>query len=82
MRTSRSHSPTKPRTRFAFRVLAGVVATFLLLVGLPAAILEGLDGSCEAWFGALCCLYAGIGLVGGAWTGEWIYSRKIQYEKE
>jgi hypothetical protein len=72
-----SHESRERKTRFVFRVLAGVIAAFLLLVGLPAAILEGLDGAWLAWFAALSCLFAGIGLAGGARTGQWMFSRRI-----
>jgi hypothetical protein len=68
----------KGETRFVFRILAGIMAAFLLLIGLPAALSEAGSGGWQAWFGAFCCLYAGVGLAVGARTGRWIYFRKSQ----
>ena len=48
---------------------------FVLLVGLPKAVLEGLGGGTwQAWFGAVCCLFAGIGMAVGARTGRWPFT--------
>lgn len=66
----------KDETRFVFRLLAGLLAAFLLLVGLPAALSEAGSGGGEAWFCAFCCLYAGVGLAVGARTGKWMDFRK------
>lgn len=66
----------QPKARFPYRVLAGVIAAFLLLVSLPVAIHEGADRNTrEAWFVALCSLYAGVGLAVGARTGYWPFTR-------
>jgi hypothetical protein len=68
--------PSKqPGTRFGFRVLAGIIAVFLLLVGLPLALLEAGSGGWQAWLGALCCLYGGVGMAVGARTGRWYSAR-------
>jgi len=75
MRTTTSYPRIEQKTRFIFRVLAGVLALFLLLVGLPVAVLEGLGGGTwQAWFGAVCCYFAGIGLAVGARTGRWPFT--------
>ena len=74
-RMSSSQIIAPQRTRRVFRVWAGIIAVFLLLVGLPCAISESHDHGWEAWFGAFCCLYGGIGMACGAWTGEWPYAR-------
>ena len=63
--------PTQQMTRSVFRVLAGILAAFLLLVGLPASLAETRNGGWEAWLCAGCCLYAGVGLALGARTGRW-----------
>ena len=60
-----------PVARLPFRILAGLIGAFLLLVGLPASLLEAQTGSLEAWFFAVCCLVGGIGMALGAYTGRW-----------
>ena len=62
-------------TRFPFRVLAGILAAFLLLVGLPLALLEAGSGGGWSWLGAFCCLYGGVGMAVGARTGRWFGAR-------
>lgn len=75
MRTTTSLPHIEQETRFIFRVLAGVLALFLLLVGLPAAVVEVLDsGSWQAWFVAISCYFAVIGLAVGARTGRWPFT--------
>jgi hypothetical protein len=75
MRMTTSYPHVEPKTRFIFRVLAGILAFCLLLVGLPAAVLEALNGGTwPAWFGAACCCFAGIGLALGARTGRWPFT--------
>ena len=59
-----------------FRVLAGIIGSFILLLGLPIALSGEFAG--HWWESALvasCSLYSGIGLVIGAWTGRWYGSR-------
>lgn len=58
-----------------FRVLAGIIAAFLLLVGLPLALSVAFAGTWQSWLLAICSLYAGIGLALGARTGRWFGSR-------
>ena len=53
-------------------VWAGIIAAFLLLIGLPAALWEAQSGVWQAWLFAFSCLYAGVGLAVGARTGRWI----------
>jgi hypothetical protein len=74
MRTTTSHPRIEQKTRFIFRVLAGTLALFLLLVGLPLEVLEVRDGKWQAWFGAASCYFAGIGLAVGARTGRWPFT--------
>ena len=75
MRTSTSHPRIEQKTRFIFRVLAGVLALLLLLGGLPVAVLEARNGGTwQAWFGAASCLFGGIGLAVGARTGRWPFT--------
>lgn len=74
MRMTTSHPRIEPKTRFIFRVLAGVLAFFLLAVGLPAVTLEAMRGSPQAWIGAMCCFLAGVGLAVGARTGRWPFT--------
>ena len=69
-----SNSQNERKTRFVFRVLAGVIAALLLLVGLPASTLEAIDGPLLGWLLPLCCLLAGVGMAEGARTGEWMFS--------
>jgi hypothetical protein len=55
-----------------FRVLAGIIAAFLLFVGLPMASSGAFT---ESWWQSVlwvaCSLFAGIGLALGAYTGRW-----------
>jgi hypothetical protein len=55
-----------------FRVLAGIIEAFLLLIGLPMAASGAFT---HTWWESLLwvidSLIAGIGLAGGAWTGRW-----------
>ncbi len=74
MRTSTSHPRIEQKTRYIFRVLAGALALFLLLVGLPLEVLEVRDGKWLACFGAACCYFAGIGFAVGARTGRWPFT--------
>ena len=75
MNTTTSHPRIERKTRFVFRVLAGILAVFLLLVGLPAAVLEVRGGGTwQAWFFAASCIFAGIGLAVGARTGRWPFT--------
>ena len=75
MRTSTSHPRIEQKTRFIFRVLAGILALLLLLVGLPVAVLEARGGGTWfAWFDVACCIFAGIGLAVGARTGRWPFT--------
>jgi hypothetical protein len=65
-----------PPTRKVFRILAGIIAAFLLLVSLPLA-LSGVftDSWWESATWALASLFAGIGMGLGARTGRWYSSR-------
>ncbi len=75
MRTTTSHPRTEQKTRFIFRVLAGVLALFLLLGGLLAAVLEARNGGTwRALFVAVSCYFAGIGFAVGARTGRWPFT--------
>lgn len=68
------------QTRTVFRILAGIVAAFILLVSLPLALYEAITATFVGWetwldwFMVLCCIYAGIGLATGARTGQWFNS--------
>ena len=68
------------QTRPVFRILAGIVAAFILLVSLPLALYEAITATFVGWetllnwFMVLCCIYAGIGLAVGARTGRWFNS--------
>jgi hypothetical protein len=67
-----SSSVQKSETRMVFRVLSGIIAAFLLLIGLPMAFSGAFTHtSWESWLWAFCSLYAGIGLALGARTGRW-----------
>jgi hypothetical protein len=61
-------------TRMVFRVLAGILAAFFLLGGLPIALHEVFAGSGEhcLWniFSAICAFYSGVVLAVGARTGR------------
>lgn len=63
-----------PQTRKVFRVLSGIVAGIILLFSLPLSLYEAQSGSLQAIIAAGCCLYAGIGLANGAYTGRWFNS--------
>jgi protein-S-isoprenylcysteine O-methyltransferase Ste14 len=61
-----------PPTRKAFRILAGIIAAFLLLVSLPLAISGAFtDSWWESAIWALASLFAGIGMALGARTSRW-----------
>ena len=68
------------QTRTVFRILAGIVAAFILLVSLPLALYEAITATIVGWetllnwFMVLCFIYAGIGLAIGARTGRWFNS--------
>lgn len=62
------------QTRRGFRILAGIVAAFIMLVSFPLAIHEAWNGPWWTWLMVLACLYAGIGLAIGAKTGRWFNS--------
>jgi hypothetical protein len=69
-------SVKKSETRMVFRVLAGIIAAFLLLIGLPLALSGAfMDTWWESWLWAIGCVYAGIGLALGARTGRWYHVR-------
>lgn len=75
MKTTTSYPRIERKTRFVFRVLAGILAVFLLLVGLPAAVLVVRDGGTwQAWFAVVSCIFASIGLATGARTGRWPFT--------
>ncbi len=62
----------KRQTRMVFRVLAGIIAALLLLVGFPLAVSGAfMDAWWESAIWAATSLYAGIGLALGARTGRW-----------
>jgi hypothetical protein len=69
MKSSRASSHNQ--TRFGFRILAGIVGIFLLLIGFPMALSAAVNGTWEGWLFAACSLYAGVGLALGARTGRW-----------
>jgi hypothetical protein len=72
LRTNESSSVKKRETRVVFRVLAGIIAVFLLLIGLPLAVSGAfMDTWWESGLWAIGCVYAGIGLAIGARTGRW-----------
>lgn len=65
-------SVNKSETRAVFRILAGILAAFLLLVGLPLAASGAfVDSWWESGLWAIGSLYAGIGLAVGGRTGQW-----------
>lgn len=62
------------QTRTFFRVLAGLLAMFTLLVSLPMALYEARTGTLSDWLMVLCCICGGVGLAVGAKTGHWFNS--------
>ena len=54
-----------------FRVLAGIIAVFLLLIWLPLALSGAFADTWESCLWGIASLYAGIGLAVGARTGRW-----------
>jgi hypothetical protein len=67
-----SSSAKMSGTRTGFRILAGILAALLLLVGLPLAVSGAfMDTWWESGLWATGSLYAGIGLAVGARTGRW-----------
>jgi hypothetical protein len=77
-----SSSITQRETRMVFRVLAGILAAFLLLCGLPMALHEVFTGSGEhrLWgiLLAIGSVYSGVGLAVGARTGRWFKSACLE----
>ncbi len=59
------------QTRYGFRVAAGVIAAFILLVGLPIQVVKMDQGGLLPWLFLFASLYGGGGLAVGAWTGRW-----------
>ena len=73
---NRSLSVQKSETRMVFRVLAGIIAALLLLLGPPIALSGAFaDSWWESALWVICDLYAGIGLAIGARTGRWYGTR-------
>jgi len=67
-----SSSVKKSETRVVFRVLSGIIAAFLLLIGLPVAFSGAfVHAWWESWVWAFFSLYGGIGMAIGAYTGRW-----------
>jgi hypothetical protein len=64
-------------TRLIFRILAGILAAFLLLFGFPVAISEIHSNDFQWWsvINAFCTLYAGVIFAVGARTGRCIRFR-------
>jgi hypothetical protein len=62
------------KTRFSFRILAGLVGLFLLAYSLPVSLLDGQLGLWNRIFFVACTVVAGIGLVTAAYTGRWFNS--------
>lgn len=62
------------QTRKGFRILAGVIAAFIMLVSFPLALYEAWNGTWWNWLMVLGCFYAGVGLANGAKTGRWFNS--------
>ena len=82
MKTLDSHPVEIQKTRFVFRVLAGIIGAFLLLVGLPIGIYDLFNnGIWPAGFSVLCSLFAGVGLVIGARTGEWPFALQLRQRR-
>lgn len=83
METNTPYQPTEPQTRMVFRVLAGIIAVFLLLVALPVAVLG--DSGHETWytwFNALCCFFGGVGMAVGARTGRWPFALRTHHRND
>jgi hypothetical protein len=59
------------RTRYGFRVAAGVLGAFILLVGLAIQVVQMDQGELLPWLFLFASLYGGVGLAVGAWTGRW-----------
>lgn len=57
--------------RKGFRVLAGVLATFVVLVGFPSVVMMLIYGDWHEWVMAANIIWLGIGLTGVARTGHW-----------
>ena len=75
MKTTTSYPRIERKTRFVFRVLAGILAVFMLLGAPLVAVLEvRAGGTWQAWFAAVSCIFAGIGLAVGARTGRWPFT--------
>jgi hypothetical protein len=70
--TNGSTSAKMSATRMVFRILVGILAAFLLLVGLLLAASGAfVDSWWESGLWAIGSLYAGIGLAVGVLTGRW-----------
>ena len=74
MDNSSSPVPGSRQTRTVFRILSGILAVVILLVGLPVAMIEAQTGSLTAVVMSACSLFAGIGFAIGAFTGRWFNS--------
>jgi hypothetical protein len=69
-----SPAPRDCQTRKVFRILSGILAVVILLIGLPVAMIEAQTRSLTAVVLAVCSLFAGIGFAIGAFTGRWFNS--------
>jgi hypothetical protein len=62
--------------RFLFRVLAGILAGLMLLVGVPILIRVAIEGPWHFWLAAMNVALIGIGFFGTALTGRWFRFRR------
>jgi hypothetical protein len=64
-----------------FRILAGLLAALLILIGVPIFIMLAIGGPWHYWLAAVNSLFVGIGFFGAARTGQWFrFSRR--HEKD
>lgn len=72
--TEPMNSATNPQgkpARPVYRCLALLIGILLFGVALPASFMETRQGGWLPWFFVVCSVYAGTGMLIGAWTGSW-----------
>jgi hypothetical protein len=62
----KSHATARPE----YRLLAGVVGSAALFVGLPVSVWMAIGGTWDLWSFPLCCLIMGYGFVCVFRTGQ------------
>jgi hypothetical protein len=67
---------TTSEARPGFRLLAGILALLMLLIGIPVTVYMAIGGSLYRWLDVLTMVIVGTGFSSVAYTGRWLCFRK------